>query len=113
MTNNYIPGNVQVPFLQLQGQFFRKSDYFTPVTTNSITLVNSISFINPAGTIAALTIVLPTNPQADQVCSFVSSQIVTTLTLTGTVVGTGPTSLAVGTNYKYQYNATTSSWWPA
>jgi hypothetical protein len=113
MTNSYYPLNSNVPQLTVGGLLFTASDYFTPLTSASITLVNNFSFINPAGTIAALTIVLPANPLNNQVCGFCSSQIVSALTLTGTVVGTAPTALAVGTAYKYRYNSTTSSWWPA
>lgn len=112
MTNNYIPIGSTVSFLSLNGPLYAVSDYFVPLTGNSVTLVNSYSEINPAGTLSALTVVLPLSPQNGQICSFVSSQIVTTLTLTGTVVGTGPTALAVGTVYRYRYNSTTSSWWP-
>lgn len=95
------------------GSILTQSESFAPLTTNSITLTASYSFIVPAGTIAALTIVLPASPVNNQTCRFCSSQIVSALTVTGTVVGTAPTSLAVGVSYGYRYNSTTSSWWPA
>lgn len=126
MTNTYYPsgavingtsgtfsGAISAGSGSISGTFITGTDYFTPLTGTSITLVNNFSNINPAGTIATLTIVLPTSPVNNQVCGFVSSQIVTTLTVTGTTLVTAPTTLAIGTVYKYRYNSTTSSWWPA
>lgn len=89
-----------------------------PLTGASLTLnqpgVGKL-FINPAGTIAALTITLPASTLLidGQTLYINSSQIVTTLTLTagsGTTLGTATTSLAVNTPIRYVYMKATAVW---
>lgn len=84
---------------------------YSPVTTASLTF-NTLGndeelYLTPAGTIAALTITFPTDAQSriGQQIGFVSTQIVTALTLTlpGSVAinGVAPTSLAVNARYTF------------
>ena len=96
-------------------------DYFTPLTGATVTLVYSNSIINPAGTIAALTIDLPaiTNKalQAGQKAVVSFSQIVTALTVATTdgssIIGTAVTSSTVGSHFAYIYDSNSNAWYPA
>lgn len=67
--------------------------------------------INPAGTLATLTVVLPSGSGMvdGKEISIASSQIVTALTVTGTIVGT-LTALAVGGFARFAYSVTSSKW---
>lgn len=88
----------------------------TPVTTDSVVIGNNTSLyiINPAGTIAALTVTMPATPTAGQVVTISSSQIVTTLTLSGntgqTIIG-ALAALAVGGFASYIWVNTDSKWY--
>jgi hypothetical protein len=86
-----------------------------PVTTDTITLAtdDTVLYVNPAGTIAALTVKLP--PVAGQalgkivVISF--SQIVTALTVQDSAAGAvASTAGAVATAHVYRYINTTLGW---
>lgn len=83
----------------------------TPLTGATITTAadaNETIVITPAGTIAALTIVLPrsSDSQLGQIKRFNSTQIVTALTVSvagsGTVTGPALTAAAVNTPYAFQ-----------
>jgi hypothetical protein len=88
--------------------------YNAPVTGASITINASTTalLVNPAGTIAALTVVLPATPFNGQSVTVASSQIVTALTVTGTIVGT-LTTLALGGFARFVYSADASTWFRA
>lgn len=90
---------------------FQKVTTSSPVTTNSISCnasgLDDIQYLTPAGTIAALTYVFPSdaNSQLGQVIEITSTQIVSTLTLTTsglTIVGTAQTALAVNTPARFR-----------
>lgn len=61
-------------------------DYAAPLTTNVITMQTAKLVVNPAGTIAALTVNFPLNPPDGTVVEISTTQIITALTL---VPGTG------------------------
>lgn len=91
---------------------------YTPVTTDTITASatkqNETVYLVPAGTIAAATFVFPTNANSriGQVLRLVSTQIVTTLTVSSsglTLQGTAVTALAVNTAVAWQKIAA-STW---
>lgn len=69
----------------------------------------TILMIDPAGTLATLTVVLPTAPENGDTVLITTSQILTALTLTGTIVGT-LTTLALGGFAKFQYSTRASKW---
>jgi hypothetical protein len=85
----------------------------TPLTAATVTATTGVDalvlLIAPAGTIAALTVVFPTNPVDGQNFVIRCSQIVTTLTVTGTVVGS-PTALTVGYYRIFMWDATGATW---
>lgn len=91
--------------------------YATPLTAATVTILDTQdrAIIEPAGTIAALTVVLPTASAAydGKVVNICSTQIVTTLTLSataGTIVG-GGTSMAVGVGQNYVCRGSTAKWY--
>lgn len=87
--------------------------YATPTTGQTVTGDGSqIIIINPAGTLAALTVVLPASPTDGQQCVLATSQILTSLTITGTIVGT-LTTLALGGFARFVYSATAAKWFRA
>lgn len=90
-----------------------QKQYVTP-TTGSTVSVNTngrvILFINPAGTLLALTVALPSSPTDQDSVKVFSSQAITTLTMSnGTIVGP-LTTMAIGTFAEYTYFSDTSSW---
>lgn len=87
--------------------------YVTP-TTGSTVNVNANGnvnlFINPAGTLLALTVALPGSPQDQDKVRLFSSQAITGLTMSnGTIIGP-LTTMAIGTFAEYTYFSDTVSW---
>jgi lysophospholipase L1-like esterase len=71
----------------------------------------SVLILNPAGTIATHTVVMPPLPQNGDTVTITSSQAVTTLTLTsGKTVNGAATALTANVPVKYQFNATADRW---
>lgn len=98
--------------------------YVAPLTGASVTLTAQQRrlIIDPAGTIAALTVVFPaaTTLVDNQLIGLCSTQVVTALTITngtGTTVLNGPTALAIppatgaGTCYEWVYRLANTSWY--
>ena len=91
---------------------------YTPLTLATVTMSagQSRAIINPAGTIAVLTVTLPSSPVDGQVAGISFTQIVTALTINApggaTVVGP-PTSAAVNNAFRFIYQASSTSWFPA
>lgn len=87
--------------------------YATPATAGTVTVAangNTVLFLNPAGTIATLTVNLPSTPSDLDRVTLGTSQIVTSLTLgNGTIIG-AITTLALGAFATYIYSSDTSSW---
>lgn len=91
----------------------RSIQYAVPTTGQTVTGDGSaVICINPAGTLAALTVVLPASPFDGQECTIATSQILTSLTITGTIVGT-LTTLALGGFARFVYSAQASKWFRA
>lgn len=87
------------------------TQYVQPTTGQTVTAnvgVNAL-LIDPVGTLVALTVTLPPSPVEGQSFMIGCSQIITTLTITGTIVGT-LTTLAVGGFARFCYSATASKW---
>ena len=87
-----------------------------PVSGSTVQAANNASMLSlqPAGTIAALTVALPTVPFDGQRVQIFSSQAITALTLTaspGTVSAAGAvTALTAGQSIEYFYVASTATW---
>jgi len=91
--------------------------YYTPVTGDSITPFTGSNLINPAGTLANLTIRVPANPYSGQIMEFSFTQTITTLHWSialnqgHSVFASVPTTVSQGGTIKIQYNVNTSSWY--
>lgn len=87
------------------------TQYAQPTTGQTVTASSGVNalLIDPAGTLAALTVVLPSAPVEGQVFMMGSSQIITAMTITGTIVGTLTTLGAAGFA-RFCYSATASKW---
>jgi hypothetical protein len=91
------------------------SQYGVPLTGTTVTVAtgNTWLILTPAGTLAALTIALPTNRTDKQEVLVNSTQILTALTVSGagtTVVG-APTTLAANGFFKMRYDGTLNAWY--
>lgn len=87
---------------------------YTPVASDSITITTSQNDINPAGTLAALTIILPANPVSGFIYEFSTTQVLTSLLWSvrlsgGTTTGL-PSALAQYGTVKIKYNSALSRW---
>lgn len=90
--------------------------YEVPLTGFSINARGSILLIEPVGTLAAGTIVLPSNPLNGQRFDVLSTQIVTALTLTAgagdtVLAAVAPTTLAANTGLKFFYRLANRTWY--
>lgn len=88
----------------LNGQYVA----YVPLTGTTITLKDGIqdNLINPAGTLATLTVKLPATPDDGQILLLTFTKAITTLTVDGngsTLVGTAPTSAAIGNRFTYKF----------
>ena len=76
---------------------------------------NSTYIYEPAAGVAALTVVLPPNPDDGTNFNFVSTQAVTALTVNagtgGASLGGAPTAMTANTSWSMQYSAATNKWY--
>lgn len=87
--------------------------YATPTTGTTVS-INSTArtlIVDPAGTLLALTVNLPSSPADGKIITIGSSQAITTLTLGGgTIVGT-LTSFSAGSFATYLYKLSNTTWY--
>lgn len=87
-----------------------------PTTGQTVNIVNAdrniVLLINPAGTLLALTVAMPTSPKDGQKVSITSSQVLTGLTMTsgGTILGALTTIAAVNGFATWCYDLASTSW---
>jgi hypothetical protein len=111
---SYSFANPDGSFLNERGNSNAK--YYAPTTGQTITLPSDAraAYINPAGTIAALTVKLPPAPSAGQEMNISFGAIVTALTIqtaaAGAVAGSA-TAGAVGVNQVYTYIGSPVNLW--
>jgi hypothetical protein len=101
-------------FLNERGQATVK--YYVPTTGQTITLPSDAraAYINPAGTIATLTIKLPPAPVAGQEMNISFGAVVTTLTMqnsAGVAVAGAGAAGAIGVNQVYTYIGSPVNLW--
>jgi hypothetical protein len=91
--------------------------YNQPTTGGTVTLASGTqtAIIDPAGTLAALTVTLPgcTSGYDGSIARFSTSQVITALTVnatSGTVVG-GPTTLGLGSGSGYLCRGSSTTWY--
>ena len=86
-----------------------------PLTGFSITIGDSstVLTLNPAGTLATGTIIMPAHPYDGMPVEIASTQIITALTLspnTGQSIKNAPSALAAGVGIGYYYVSSLSTW---
>lgn len=98
---------------QISDRLVPTKQYVTPTTGSTVnvgTTGYTTLFINPAGSILALTVNLPSGPTDGDTVEVHSSQAITTLTMgNGTIIG-ALTAAVIGTFAKYRYYSDTTSW---
>jgi hypothetical protein len=103
-------------FVDISGYVY-DPQFFVPLTGATLTpVINGVTnpiFVNPAGTIAALTITLPTGVKgASMTATF--TQTVTSLTITGTNVDTKglatPTAAASTSSFGWVWDSVSAKW---
>ena len=112
------PQTIAVQTNQLRARQYQQS---SPLTGATVTTLQSVSLVQvtPAGTLAALTWVLPAAPVVDgQVVKLFSTQILTSLTINPsagqTINGAAVTTLATANSgVEYVYQASNSTWYRA
>lgn len=112
-----VPATVALTSPQLK-TYTSKYDYTynVPVTGFSLTIGAGIQalILNPAGTLATGTVIMPAAPVDGQVTSVSSTQIITALTVspnTGQSIANAPTTLAAGAGFRYLYRAANTTWY--
>lgn len=84
--------------------------YEIPIAGSTIYIQNTYTVLNPAATLATLTIALPVAPKNGFVLNITSTKDITALTITyGDVVG-APTTLVANTPLHLIYIEATSKW---
>jgi len=111
------PQTVKVPVTSLASGAYAN---VSPLTGTSVVIPNNVSnyLITPAGTIAALTVTMPSAPTDGQVVRISSSQTVTALTLNGAsgqTISNAPTAITISTTatygYEFIYKASSKIWY--
>lgn len=85
---------------------------FTPTTGQTLTITKRLNIVNPAGTLANLTITLPTAAGDGDIRVFTFTKAITTLAWTGTTSGF-PTTMAANSRWAAVWDSGTSTWFPA
>lgn len=83
-----------------------------PLTTETVTILATQNrvIINPAGTIAAATIVFPTGSFDGQTLDITSTKAITTVTTSGATLVTALTAMTAGQKLRYIWSATLAKW---
>ena len=84
-------------------------------TTGATVNINSntdILAVDPAGLLLTLTVALPSSPRDGKIIKIAASQVITTLTLTGSIVGS-LTTLALGGFAEFVFCSSANKWFRA
>lgn len=94
--------------------------YAQPTTGTTVTATKTTGtlLLDPAGTLAALTVTMPANPIDGQKFSLTSSQTITALTVNtsdSSTISNSPTALTISTTasygYRFVYRAANTKWY--
>jgi len=86
--------------------------YVTPTTGTGINLTkNGTVIINPAGTLAALTLNLPSSPADGDFVRYTLTESVSSLSYSGGTIVKAPTIITGRTEISHAYRAATASWY--
>jgi hypothetical protein len=107
---SYYDGGVPIAIGRLNMN--NATGYVTPTTGTSINLLrNGLTIINPAGTLAALTLVLPSSPAEGEAVRYTITQSVSSLSYSGGTVVAAPALISGRTEINHVYRGATSSWY--
>ena len=87
--------------------------YVTPNTGDTVSANTNghvVLLINPSGSLLNLTVAFPANPSDGDMLRISTSQILTSLTLSGATIISALTTLALGGFASYCYSGTASKW---
>lgn len=84
--------------------------YVQPVAAATVAGASSVLVVDPAGTLATLTITFPVAPVDGQAFTISSTQIVTLLSFSGGTIVGAITALAVGGFAKFVYSSSSGKW---
>jgi hypothetical protein len=86
----------------------------TPTTGTTVTTAAGVTqlVLNPAGTLAALTVTMPPSPGDNQPFTLMTSQTLTSLTVSasGPTVNGAPTTLSANTSVKFRFMTSLNTW---
>lgn len=104
---------VEITFTPVDQYGQGRTERFVPLTgtTVSPTSACGLAIVDPAGTLAALTVALPSGPAEGQFFQLFTTQTLTALTLSGGTVVGGPSTLAANASVTFQYSTVTSKWY--
>lgn len=92
------------------GYSINPPNYATPTTGSTFTTTQTTNIIDPAGTLLALTIALPSSPVDGQLAYYSFSQIITNLSFSGGTLANNVTTASAGSFLHLQYGSTASKW---
>lgn len=96
----------------LPAGFVPAHQLFTPLTGQTATIqANKTNIINPAGTIAALTVSFPSSPANNDSVQIKFTQAVTAITYSGGTIQSGATSAVAGTYMRFVYDSGSNKWY--
>jgi hypothetical protein len=117
MSSGLIDNPMSVPTHQVQGISpvnisITATQYAVPVSGALVVIKTSQVIINPAGSLAALTIEFPSAPADGQSVTIISSAAVSSVTASNvSFTGGSFTALVANTPVKYIFSASTATWW--
>lgn len=102
--------------INLKGTADQSKSVQNPSTGDSITIADNSKtlVLDPAGTLATLTVTMPPTPVDGQEIRVSSSQIVTALTVSpnsGQTLSNAPTTILAGTGFAYIYDLPNTNWY--
>lgn len=113
-----VSGTVLLAWLQASLTFTSAKpvqQFAAPTTGQTVTVTTGDTWllITPAGTLAMLTITLPTDRTDGEIVRVTSSQILTALTVggAGTTVNGAPTAMTANGFFEMAYSATLDAWY--
>jgi len=105
--------SVEITFNPVDQYGKGRTERFVPTTGQTIspTANCGLAIVDPAGTLAALTVALPSGPAEGQFFQLFTTKALTALTLSGGTVVGAPATLAANASVTFQYSTVTSKWY--
>lgn len=97
----------------ISGKITKSKHRSVPLTGGTVNLAAAtpIEIIDPAGTLAALTVNLPGSPVDGQLQRVSFTQAITTLTMGGGTISNAPTTAAAAATFEFIYDLATTKWY--